>query len=228
MHRYPEKQTAWSQSVHRQWEGLAMHRHRHAYLALVEQGCYREYSADGVFDLVEHVAILHPSRHAHGNWFESCNARVLNFDLQHVSTALPDHCRAYRLSRCAFRAVAESEDSDQIIDILLNAKAIDPSNPGSKLTTEMSDALRDDSKQSVAALARRLGVSHAHASRRFKGETGMTPIAFRNEHRLRRALRELANGLSAAQVAADCGYADQAHLCRSIKATTKDHRRTLA
>ncbi|MCB1166248.1 MAG: helix-turn-helix transcriptional regulator [Leptospiraceae bacterium] len=53
--------------------------------------------------------------------------------------------------------------------------------------------------------------------RHFLASTGMTRMAFEQLRRLNEALEKLRLGQSPAQVAADCGYSDQAHLSRSMK-----------
>lgn len=68
-------------------------------------------------------------------------------------------------------------------------------------------------------LARLVGASPYHLSRVFQAETGLSLTRFRNRLRLRRALERLAAGESSlASVAADLGFADHAHFCRTVRA----------
>jgi AraC-like DNA-binding protein len=67
-------------------------------------------------------------------------------------------------------------------------------------------------------LARLVGASPYHLSRVFQAETGLSLTRFRNRLRLRRALERLAAGESSlASVAADLGFADHAHFCRTVR-----------
>jgi AraC-like DNA-binding protein len=82
-------------------------------------------------------------------------------------------------------------------------------------------------------LARLLGASPYHLSRVFHGETGMTLSGFRNRLRTRRALERLAAGEpDLARLAADLGFADHAHLTRTMREqlghTPTELRRLLA
>ncbi|WP_051153549.1 helix-turn-helix domain-containing protein [Litoreibacter arenae] len=75
-----------------------------------------------------------------------------------------------------------------------------------------------DKKISPAQLAEELGMSEAAFSRKFKARVGETPMRFVAQVRLEAASRLLGQGvLSLAQIAARCGFADQAHMSRSFK-----------
>ena len=70
----------------------------------------------------------------------------------------------------------------------------------------------------LGALAHLVGASPYHLSRVFQAETGLSLTRFRNQLRLRRALERLAAGESSlASVAADAGFADHAHFCRTVR-----------
>jgi AraC family transcriptional regulator len=62
------------------------------------------------------------------------------------------------------------------------------------------------------------GISRWHFARAFRNTVGMTPHAFVLQRRLARALEWLTpRRLSMREVAARCGFADQAHLTRAFK-----------
>jgi AraC family transcriptional regulator len=67
----------------------------------------------------------------------------------------------------------------------------------------------------IEEMARAAGLSVWHFSRAFKASLGQTPRAFVTAQRLARAKELLAqSALPLAQVAQDCGFADQAHFTR--------------
>jgi AraC-like DNA-binding protein len=70
---------------------------------------------------------------------------------------------------------------------------------------------------SVDALARASGVSARQLERRFQDAVGLPPKPFARIVRFQRALRGLRAGVRAADVAAACGFADQAHLAREFR-----------
>ncbi|HEY3671397.1 MAG TPA: helix-turn-helix transcriptional regulator [Acidimicrobiia bacterium] len=71
----------------------------------------------------------------------------------------------------------------------------------------------------IAALAAETGYSRQHLTRRFRDEFGLSPKRAGRVMRFDRARRLLASpDLTVGRVAAQCGYADQAHLARDVAA----------
>ncbi len=68
----------------------------------------------------------------------------------------------------------------------------------------------------IGALATSLGWSNKRLWTRFESQIGLTPKRAAMLVRFRSAVDGLLAGRPAAEVAADCGYADQAHLCRDV------------
>jgi transcriptional regulator GlxA family with amidase domain len=72
---------------------------------------------------------------------------------------------------------------------------------------------------SVGKIAQELGVSREHLARGFSAHFGLSPVCFRSELRLSRTLALLASGHGTlTQVALAAGFADHAHMTRSIRA----------
>jgi AraC-like DNA-binding protein len=85
-----------------------------------------------------------------------------------------------------------------------------------RLITDHIDA-RMDREIAVAKLAELIGLSEAHFARAFKQTTGSSPHKYVTERRLERGKRLLADTQDTiAQIALDCGFADQAHFARSF------------
>ena len=83
------------------------------------------------------------------------------------------------------------------------------------------EALAADPRLDLLELARRVAVSPHHLSRQFRAVTGGTVTRHRNRLRVRLALDRLAEGEpSLARLAAELGFADQAHLARVVRAET--------
>ena len=75
--------------------------------------------------------------------------------------------------------------------------------------------------KSFAALASETGVRPYALTRKVKREFGLTPTEFRREWRLRAALDRLASGsMAIADIASECGFADQSHLTRTVRTAT--------
>ncbi|MCJ0867939.1 AraC family transcriptional regulator [Streptomyces sp. AP-93] len=74
--------------------------------------------------------------------------------------------------------------------------------------------------RSLARVSASTGWSARTVRARFREQVGLSPKAMARVFRLQHALRMLAAGTAAAQVATACGYHDQAHLSREVKAMT--------
>jgi AraC-like DNA-binding protein len=79
----------------------------------------------------------------------------------------------------------------------------------------LADRLVDPPSLDDLALA--TGMSPFTLVRAFRGETGLPPHAYLNQLRVRLARRLLDRGMAPAEVAAEVGFTDQAHLTRHFK-----------
>uniref|UniRef100_UPI0003821EB9 helix-turn-helix transcriptional regulator n=1 Tax=Saccharomonospora saliphila TaxID=369829 RepID=UPI0003821EB9 len=77
---------------------------------------------------------------------------------------------------------------------------------------------RLDGGDSVADLARTVGLSARHLHRRCLRAFGYGPKTLARVLRMRRALEAARKGTPLATVAAEAGYADQAHFSREVRA----------
>jgi AraC-like DNA-binding protein len=77
-----------------------------------------------------------------------------------------------------------------------------------------------DTDIGLEELAKVTGLSRAHLIRAFRKEYHITPHAFLTDKRVREARKLLRAGRAPADVAIQCGFADQAHFTRHFKART--------
>jgi AraC-like DNA-binding protein len=98
---------------------------------------------------------------------------------------------------------------------LARAAAVDPS-----VVWALDRLLASDGALRIGALIDRVGWSPRHFIARFRGEFGLAPKTLARVLRFGRALEILKRSTTArlADVAADCGYADQAHFSRDFRA----------
>lgn len=69
----------------------------------------------------------------------------------------------------------------------------------------------------IRALAAGLGCSERRLERRFRDELGLSPKRYARLLRFERAVQRIAAGLPLAEVAAETGFADQAHLTHEVR-----------
>lgn len=90
-----------------------------------------------------------------------------------------------------------------------------------RLADQAAEAMHADPAAGLVELARLVGCSPHHLSRVFSQATGRSVTAYRNRLRVSRALERIADGEpSLAELAAQLGFADHAHLTRTIRAAT--------
>jgi AraC-like DNA-binding protein len=90
-----------------------------------------------------------------------------------------------------------------------------------RLVAESRALLAQNPKLTLSELARHLSVSPHHLSRVFAAATGMPVTTYRNRLRVQAALERIAAGEhSLARLAAELGFADHAHMTRTIREHT--------
>lgn len=201
---------------HEACQVLDTHRHGGAYAALVLDGQHVEASVDGPVECTPGTLVLHPRWHAHGNRFGRGGARVVNVDLDGV--LVPDALRVLQVPdlREAAAVIAHAPGSlAQLVHACSEASRAAMTGWQVEFLYEL-----EHGDLPLGELARRAGVSLAHASRTFARSHGMAPQLLRRELRTRQALAMLRGEAALADIAADSGFADQAHLCRTLRRST--------
>ena len=95
--------------------------------------------------------------------------------------------------------------------------------PSRAVAARLTEAARellaaDPVTLSLTETARRLGVSPSYLSRSFHSSVGMSLTRFRTQMRVRQVLDRIESGeQSLARIAADLGFADHAHMSRTVR-----------
>ena len=196
-------------------ETIPRHIHDEAYAAVVLDGGYEEAGECGRWRVRAGDVLLHGRFSAHWN-HRPGKALVLNLPLA-TDMPLPAMMRASDpdlLARLAERDPIEAA-----------AALTETLRPGQMALADTPDqlaqALSNDDAPAVEAWARDHGVTRETAFRWFRDAYGVGPARFRVEARARRAWRAIVEGdATLAQIAADLGFADQAHMSRDVKDLT--------
>lgn len=120
----------------------------------------------------------------------------------------------------ALRTVTEPEAAAAIMDAWLLEQRSRFRDVDALVRAAVQHIVRTGGTCSITDVAGGLGVSMRHLQRRFRSATGLTPKEYANVRRARRALARVAMGAHSrapggwARMAAELGYADQAHLSR--------------
>jgi AraC-like DNA-binding protein len=98
----------------------------------------------------------------------------------------------------------------------ISAHPVGPEHRSVKLAKEYLETFPGENV-SLDILAREAGIGPYHLCRVFRRETGLSPHAYQLHIRVRLAKTLLMKGIPISHVAAEAGFADQAHLTRHFK-----------
>lgn len=119
------------------------------------------------------------------------------------------------LMQALLQAASDAERKQRADELLL--RALERHHSHADHLRLLAEAV-DGGRASASEIASRLGMSNRSFHRLWHDVVGMEPRKFVTLMRFHRALAMIDTGAALASVAADCGYADQAHLARQIKA----------
>lgn len=136
---------------------------------------------------------------------------------------------AHRRLLAATRAADASEVTERVTQVVsslleqVHPARVEAGRPATvasraRLVADAREALTADLSLSLVELARLVAVSPHHLSRIFKAHSGETVTRYRNRLRCRVALERLAAGhADLSGLASELGFADHAHLSRTIR-----------
>jgi AraC-like DNA-binding protein len=203
-------------SLHGTFDRMPRHRHRQAYVALVLAGGYVEAGDGGRLRVEAGQAVFHGPHESHQNQFFGLGARVLNLP---VLGALPGEAAGHVEDADAIARLAER---DVLEAALMLRQTFRPSAARLQDWPDLlAAALASDPNLSLADWADSTGIAPQSLSRGFRLAYGTSPKRYRLELRALHALRRLPHWPgSLAALAAETGFADQAHLTRTLVALT--------
>lgn len=126
---------------------------------------------------------------------------------------------ARRLSE-QVRSARTWEERGRLLDAFLLDRAAHGPQPSPEVTQAWHLLARSRGTDPIGAIARQVGWSHKHLITRFTQQIGVTPHLAARLLRLSMVWRHLDDQQSWARIAAECGYADQAHLTREFRHLT--------
>jgi AraC-like DNA-binding protein len=195
---------------------LERHLHAEPYAALVLSGGYEEAGDNGLLKVSAGDVVFHDPFEAHLNRFFALGATVLNLPLA---------------SGNGYLGIASVGDPDAVVRMAEKSR-----NAASDLLLSLVERCTPQVSDWPAGLAMKLiqcpslklsewgEKNHLPAwtiSRGFAQVFGVSPEAFRAHVRTRSALRSIQDTpTSLAAIAAELGFADQAHMTRSVKQLT--------
>jgi AraC-like DNA-binding protein len=112
------------------------------------------------------------------------------------------------------------EERGRLLDGFLLDRATHGPQPSPEVTHAWHLLVRSRGSSPISEIARQVGWSHKHLITKFRQQIGVVPQLAARLLRLYTVWRHLDDDQSWARIAADCGYADQAHLTREFRQLT--------
>lgn len=191
------------------------HCHDRAYAALVVSGGYHEAGDSGRRRVGAGDVLIHGRFEGHQNSFDSKGAVILNLpcapDMLGCSGWIEDPDRIVRTA-----------ERDPWMAMAMVLEALQPGMaPAKDWPDLLAAALDRDEVSSLFEWAEAIGVARGSLSRGFALAYGVSPQRFRADRRACRAVHALTAGTeSLTRLAAELGYADQAHMSREVSRLT--------
>ncbi len=203
------------------------HAHDAAHLSLVVAGAFEETGPGGEALALPGQTGLRPDGLSHSVRFGPAGAVVLTFTPPARGDGLPaiaDPAWSPRLSGRQLRRLTPLllDGGEAAVEagwdlLALCRPRVRPRAADAWLRQVHDQLVEAPGDARLTELARRAGRHRVHLGRAFLAAFGETPSVFRRRAMVDRALCLLARGLSAAQAAAEAGFADQSHFNRACR-----------
>lgn len=224
------------------------HEHQRPYVCFVLAGAYRESHGLREYECGALKGIYRPAGYAHANVISPSGALCLNIEFESCGIDLPRDPHQVWLpefSRTAFRIFRELRVGDQdsrlsmeshigYLCSLLNLACERDETRLPKWIAEAKEKLREGVSESwsLRRLAEEAAVHPVHFCRQFHKTVGLSIGEFVRHTRIERAISMLPEpSYSLGEIAAEVGFADQAHFARTFRQISgmspKQYRQTL-
>jgi AraC-like DNA-binding protein len=203
---------------HPRGERLIRHCHAHPFAAVVLSGHYEEAGDQGRHTVTAGDVLIHTAFEAHLNQFGGTGAEVLLLPLAtpplSSQAVYGRHADPDSLARLAERDPAEAA--------ALLTEGFRATAPSKEDWPDILAArLRQEPNLALGEWAASMSLRAETLSRGFKAAYGVTPAAYRATARARAAFAAIQRApVSLAEVAANAGFADQAHMTRAVQQLT--------
>jgi AraC-like DNA-binding protein len=199
---------------------LPRHRHLRAYATVVLAGSFEESGYVGRILATAGDVLIHPALDCHANQVVSAGVKLIRLDWPDTS----GNGGLYHLDDMDELASAAEKDVREAAFFLersLQRQRLTSPGRRNDWPDLLLGALNEDASIEMGAWAQRNGLARETVSRGFAAAYGAAPSVMRAELRARRAWLRITRGSDClCRIAADTGFADQAHMTRWIQRIT--------
>lgn len=199
---------------------LPRHRHLRAYATVVLAGSFEESGYVGRIRAIAGDVLIHPALDCHANLMVSAGVKLIRLDWPDASGigGLYHLDEVGELARTAEKDVIEAT---LLLERALRTKSWPSPGRRNDWPDRLLADLTKDSSAEIGVWAEMNGLARETVSRGFAAAFGIAPSALRAELRARSAWLRITRGSDRlCRIAADTGFADQAHMTRWIHRVT--------
>jgi len=199
---------------------LPRHRHLRAYATVVLAGSFDESGYVGRIRATAGDVLIHPAMDCHANVMVSAGVKLIRLDWSDTS-GVGGLYHVDEVDALARTAEKDVKQAALLLERVLQRKSL--SSPGQK--NDWPDLLlmdlAKDASTEIGTWAEVNGLARETVSRGFAAAYGIAPSVLRAEMRARTAWLRITRGSDClSRIAADTGFADQAHMTRWIHRIT--------
>jgi AraC family transcriptional regulator len=233
-----------SESTYGAGERIGRHSHTSPYISILLRGSYRETYDRRTRDCSPSTVVFHPAGEIHADRFNSSGGHIFRFevsdlpkDVESVArTALqaPFEVAGGVIASMSRRLFAEFKRIDQFSPLIIEGLALeilghatrrilDRQNRQPAWLRRVDELLRETAiaELTLSRIAAAADVHVVHLARVFRRVHGCTLGEYLRRLRVEYAIREIGGSTKTlTQIAAEAGFSDQSHFCRTFKQAT--------
>ena len=192
-----------------------------AYATIVVAGTLDESGYIGRIHATEGDVLIHPELDCHANRKVFAGLRLIRLDWSHRRPAAGFYRLSNELDDLARAAEKDPEAAARLLEEALSRGQDSPGGVKNDWPDVLAEALAQNRCLSIGAWARSNRLAQQTVSRGFAAAYGVAPEVFRAESRARSAWLRVTRGADClCRIAAESGFADQAHMTRWVHRVT--------
>jgi AraC family transcriptional regulator len=233
-----------SESTYRPGERINRHSHSSSYISILLRGSYRETYDLRTRDCSPSTIVFHPAGEVHADHFDSCGGHIFRLELSHfpkgidysalTATQAPFELVGGPIASMARRLYTEFKRQDQFSPLIMEGIGLEILGHCARRNLKrqtrqplwlrrVEEFLKETAiaELTLSRIAEVADVHAVHLARVFRMFHGCTVGEYVRRLRVDHAIREICSsskGLT--QIAAEAGFSDQSHFCRTFKLST--------
>jgi AraC-like DNA-binding protein len=192
-----------------------------AYASIIVDGTLVESGYIGRIHATEGDVLIHPELDCHANRKVCAGLRLIRLDWSHRKPAAGLYHLRNELDDIARTAEKDPRDAAQLLEDALSQNQASPDGVKNDWPDLLAEALARNGCLAIGEWAQSNHLAQQTVSRGFSAAYGVAPEVFRAESRARAAWLRITRGSDClCRIAAESGFADQAHMTRWIHRIT--------